>query len=246
MMPTDKLSLLEQSYDAGYMSVYAFDAQAADEIAKSGSSKGFARYPVYSDTIYIDLDTGTDYLQSTMGLLMDKGLGFDVFFSGCKGYHIAIPLDKIYKGTEVPYSQLKWIESMGIEGFDPSIYKASALISLPGRKHPNTGVRKYRLNRVTGNAANLRLVEPPKPVFNKLDLGNEDALRVGVAQLSMLTENPPAEGNRHNAIWRTAKSLFDAGVEFDSALDLLSHINDSWDNPKDEEDVKRAVKGAYE
>lgn len=246
MMPVENLPSLEKSKDAGYMSVYMFDEAAAQEIANAGSSKGFSKYEVYSDKIFIDLDTGNQHLIRTTEMLADKGLAYDVYFSGGKGYHIVIPLDRVYKGTEVPYSQLAWVRSMGIEGFDPSIYKASALISMPGRVHPKTGAKKHRVLRAFGKSVKLELKRPPKPEFRLAEESSPtESLRRALAQLSGLATNPPPPGERHNSIWKTCRSLQEAGLSYETALDLMQTVNRSWVDAKDSIEIERAVKGGY-
>jgi hypothetical protein len=45
-------------------------------------------------------------------------------------------------------------------------------------------------------------------------------------------------------IKKTAKSLFEAGFSDEFVEELLLKINNSWANPKEENEVIRAIRGA--
>jgi hypothetical protein len=46
-------------------------------------------------------------------------------------------------------------------------------------------------------------------------------------------------------LWKTARSLADAGLSEDATLELLEAINDQWESPKEQEEIERAVSEAY-
>ncbi len=227
--------------DAGYASVYMFKEQDAQEIIASGSSAGLSRYEVFTDTLTLDLDKGAEQLSQAREAV--KGYRYCVFESGGKGYHIVISLDRLINGTNIPYSQRKWVEALNV-GADLSLYQAGHIISLPGRLHPKTGKRKILIDIQPGNLLSLPLVSQESPSFA---LGNADQseLERGLWRAVELLSNGPGPGNRHTALWSTAKHFADSGLSFDTALDLLWAVNQTWDEPKTEAEVKLAVNQAF-
>lgn len=243
MVKNDALTVFMQGRDAGYCSVFMFNQDDAKQIEAAHSSKGLDQYEVYADCVFVDIDTGDNDLGACCAALQRLGLGYSVYSSGSKGYHVTIPLAEIVRGKNVPYSMMKWVESLGVP-FDRSIYRAGALIALPGRVHPKTRVPKRLIQTVEGSPLTLPLVEAPAPIH--FNLGNdEDALKRALTQLNLLAMDEPEEGQRHVSIWKTAKSLYEAGIELATALDLIGAINGSWENPKHEDDIVQAVERAY-
>jgi hypothetical protein len=136
MLPIALIAKFELAADAGYASVYMFDKEAADQIKAAGNSSGLARFPVYTDTLTLDLDKGEAQLERVRTAI--AGLRYDVYVSGGKGFHVVIHLDRMVSGTNIPFSQRKWVEALNVEA-DLSLYQAGHIISLPGRKHPKDG-----------------------------------------------------------------------------------------------------------
>jgi hypothetical protein len=93
----------------GYSSVYAFYEPDARMIRMQGNSRGFARFPVYAECLILDIDGGDEQMKRVIPKLDAMGLGYQVYISGGKGYHIYIPHDPIYS-PDLPYSHLKWVE----------------------------------------------------------------------------------------------------------------------------------------
>lgn len=241
MVPETALPQILKMQDPGYRSVYMFSESDAKKM--EGSSKGFDQYVPHSNELIIDIDSGEWDLEMCTGLLGHDGFEYTVFSSGNKGYHVVLTLDKLYADHRLPYSQRKWVEQLGM-AFDPSVYKHSSLISLEGRIHPVTKKRKTKLYHQPGKPLVLPLVSPPE---KQIVIGDdEESLKLGTAQLHSLVANPPTEGNRHGALWSCSKSLAEAGIPLEAALEFLQVINDKWPNPKAESEVERAVKAAYE
>jgi len=243
MVSEHALNVMKRDRDPGYMSVFMFDEEAAKAIEAQGHSRGMDNFDVYSDSVIIDIDTGSESAKEARNKLKSLGLAFQMFRSGGKGYHFVIPLKTVVSGKNVPYSQKKWVESLGIS-YDPSIYKASALISLVGRIHPRTGAKKEFVLAEAGSALDLVLLDPPAPKENQLGL-SDNLLKQGLIQLATLASNPPLDGERHMSIWQASRVLYQAGMSFETSLDLLTTINNSWPNPKEVSAVEVAVRGGY-
>ena len=244
MVKDQALIAFMRDRDSGYCSVFMFDEDAAKQIEESHNSRGLDQYEVYADRVFIDLDNGDADLSMCCDRLSNLGLGYSVYSSGSKGYHVTIPLKDVISGKNVPYSMMKWVEGLGVN-FDRTIYLAGALIALPGRLHPKTRVPKRLIKTVDGKPLTLPIIDAPAPItFN---LGQDsDALKRALTQLNILGHDEPVNGERHTSIWKTAKSLAEAGIELTTTLDLINAINNSWDNPKDEADVVQAVERAYD
>lgn len=243
MLPVEDFKKLQALRDTGYTSVYAFSEEDALKIKQSGNSSGFGQYEVYSDEIIIDIDNPTD-LNPTVRKLVMEGLAYDLYSSGSKGYHIVVPLDKMYHGYNVPYSQRKWVEDRLIK-CDTSVYRHGSLISLPGRVHPKTGQKKELIRQESGKRATLQLVDPPMPKFNLQDDSLVGSLESGLRMAYFSCVSPPTEGGRHMTLWKIAKCLAEAGLSYEAGLELLITVNETWPNPKDENEVQRAASSAY-
>ena len=241
MLPLNVIAKFEKAPDAGYASVYMFDAAAAAAIKAAGSSAGLARFPVYADTLTLDLDKGAEQLARVEQKL--AGLAYRVFESGGKGFHVVIPLAELISGTNVPYSQRRWVEALDVEA-DLTLYQAGHIVSLPGRKHPKTGRRKTLVKEVEGAPLRHPLLDAPSPVFSISDADQSELERALWRSLALLRQEPGV-GNRHTALWSTAKHFADAGIAYDTVLDLLTEVNTTWDEPKAQEELEAAVKQAF-
>jgi len=245
MLPESQIKLLLKSSDPGYESVYAFDEDAAKTIIESKSSAGMARFPVYTRSLIMDLDNGPDQLALAEVKLAELGLGYDVWFSGSKGYHIVLTLDTLCSGRNVPYSQRKWVEGISV-GADLSLYQHGRILSLPGRIHPKTGKRKEKVKTVAGKLLTLQLTDPPNGVsFDFKPSGGMGELEAGLWKAIQALANAPTPGNRHTALWSTALHFADAGVSYEATLELMHKVNESWLTPKTAAEVEAAISQAF-
>ena len=134
-------------------------------------------------------------------------------------------------GINVPYSHRVWVEGLGIP-CDLSLYQAGRICSLPGRIHPKTKQPKALVETIPGMPLELLLVALPAIQFS-LPTVDEGTLEHGLWRLLGLITAEPTPGNRHTAIWSTACTLRDAGLEHQTILDLLQGVNNLWQNQKD-------------
>jgi hypothetical protein len=241
MLDLDSLERLRKfEKDPGYCSVYSFDEASAKEIEANGTSKGMDKYPVYTDKLWIDLDTGLKGLSNAESKI--SGYRYNVYNSGGKGFHIEIFLDKMYSGTNVPYSQMELVKKLGIE-CDLSLYQSGRLISMVGRIHPTTGRKKEHELAYPGAFMTLEIKDPPK--FELKPLDDSDKLKLGLAQLSIMANNFPGEGNRYDSQWKALSSLKEGGISYSTALDLVLAINNSWPIPRLEADVIKIARQIF-
>jgi hypothetical protein len=239
MLPLDSMTRLLTERDTGYRSVFLFLPDAAAEIKASRSSSGFKQYPVVSQEVFIDLDGGEAQLVRAEAALV--GLKYAVWESGGKGFHIVLPTETL-TGTEVPEAHRQWVDSLRIDA-DLSLYRASSLISLPGRIHPKTRRKKTLVKMLDG----AQLVVPDavlveKPVYPVADIPE---LSMVLIRLANLTAIEPGPGGRHTALWSVAGSLAACGLSEEVVSELLIGVNATWQNPKPEDEVLRAVRQAF-
>jgi hypothetical protein len=232
--------------DPGYTSVYSFDEAAAEEIKRVKSSKGLSKYCAYSTNLIIDID-GTDldaargYLADIERRLTELDLGYDVWFSGGKGFHVVLKHD-LLKSAHLPHSHEMFLESIGIKS-DYSLYRHGSLISLPGCVHRRTKIKKHLLKTVEGNLVTIPIVEKPVIEYDiQSDLSQMEAL---FFRLLAVLSKPPDIGNRHTTLWGLGKDLKRLGLSFCTAVELLQKVNEKWENKKTEDEVTQAIEQAY-
>ena len=236
MFPSALLPSLEKERDAGFRSVYMFGEEDSKRAMAAQSSKGFGRLNVYSDCLFIDLDGGDKALADCLSKL--PYVGYEVYTSGSKGYHIHIPHDT-YEGP-IPEAHREWVAAHGLP-HDVSIYRRSSLIALPGRIHPKTKLKKRLIMAFNG----------PQPEFWEPTLaspkeveGLGDATDV-LLRAARMMEVEPVSGWRHTSLWSLAQSMAEAGFSQETALEIALKINGSWKCQKDPSEVSRAVSQAY-
>jgi hypothetical protein len=237
MVPVEKLP------DEGFRSVYEFTADAARTIRASGNSKGMDKYAVHSDTLFIDLDDGDKSLKLAMDWVVSTGAAFDVYSSGGKGYHFHVKIDGM-DGLSVPRSQEVYASKLPFPT-DLSLYRSGSLFALPGRRHRKTGKRKALVERIEGGFLKIPAVAP-KPMldFSGLDGGISPVLSA-LKCAELLLTNPPINGQRHNRLWQFGLRCMEAGLSSSAAVQLADLANDTWAEPKEEDELIRAVTGGY-
>ncbi len=193
MVDAPTLDTLCKQHNPGYSSVYMFDESAANEIKDRGHSGGLSDYVVYADRLVMDLDDGDLQLAAIEKLLQAKGLGYDVWASGGKGYHVYLKHDLI-GSIHLPFSHKSVVRSLGIN-CDESLYQHGRLLSLPGRVHPKTKRKKTFVKSVPGSDVDVPIVERPGPVFDFLPSGGLNDLESGLFKLSNLSLSEPTMGN---------------------------------------------------
>jgi len=230
----------------GYRSIFGFSEKDSLEIRKSRSSSNFSGFCQYADTLFIDLDDGDKSVGVVSDWLNKNEINYTVWSSGGKGYHFHISIDPMYS-IDAAHSHKEYVrklcEALKIEA-DLSIYRASGLIRLPDTVHEKTGRIKKLLEKKEGYLLEIPLTE--KDIFVPvMELDDAGLFFKAVTRLAVAKEQPML-GMRHTTLWSIAKSFCDAGVSYETTLELLERLNESWQNRKDLKEVTRAVQQAYQ
>jgi hypothetical protein len=243
MVDLKTLERLCLGYDPGYSSVYMFDESAAAEIKQSRSSAGLDKYTVYADSLAIDIDGGQHDLMIAQEKLVSRCIGFDVWSSGGKGYHLYIK-HELMGSPHLPWSHRKFVEGLSVP-HDATLYQHGRILSLPGRVHPRTKQKKTFVTSVPGDTVTVPIVEKPEPRFDFDNTGGLGELQFALYGLSELSMHEPTAGNRHTLIWGVSSDLANAGVSFEAVLELMQGVNSQWKSPKPADEVELAVSQAF-
>jgi hypothetical protein len=242
MVPEENLQkFIDAKSSSGFRSVYGFHPTHAKIIKARGNSKGFREFPCYADQLVIDIDNGDEGKIDAEAKIKAAGLGYRLYFSGGKGYHFIIPCSPLYS-YHTPYSHMKYVESLGLET-DQSVYRHSSLISLEGRVHPKTKKLKRFLEEVSGKTAEIKIVQPPQFIGNIPE--DYNVLSDGFERAAGLVGMEPNIGGRYMDLWRCIKCFSDAGIAPEVAEEIAHAINDSWDNPKEMDEMQRLMEDCY-
>lgn len=238
--------------DSGYCSVYKFDGVAAATIRAQGNSQGLSRFPAHSDRLWIDLDAADSseaakektraYTREITKQLQARDLKFSVWFSGSKGYHIAIKIHPM-SGLDVPFSQLEFVRNELSLECDYSLYQHGRLLSNPGRLHPKTGMKKHKVYQFDGGTLlSIPILQAPKKqIVASSSLTAQDLARIGLSRVSSLIQSPPLPGMRHQSIWSAASQCLEAGMSKDLVFGILCYANSLFPDPKEQDEILRAV-----
>lgn len=241
MLPIGALPALIKQHNPGFASVYAFSKDDAMVVRERGHSRGLSGFSVWADRVTIDIDEGDQALLECQVILTKRGLAYEVWSSGSKGYHVSIPHEPIYS-PDLPYSHLSYIQGLGVP-HDASLYHHARVLRLPGTIHAKTGKRKTFLYKVDGMQAQIEIKKPP--AFNFKPLGGVSPFQDALLNCLNLTTNPPEAGMRHTRLWSAAKSFAESGTPYLTTLGVLLEVNRAWLKPKELNEVELAVQQAY-
>jgi hypothetical protein len=246
MISMETLEYILSNYkDSGYRSVCMFREADALKIKAEGSSSGFGEYSVYSDTLFVDIDEPDAVeIEALREFFKIQNINYQLFESGKKGVHFHVSTEPLF-GLHVMHSHRTWLEHTFPQmNFDFSIYRNNSLIALPGRIHPDTRRPKALLESIDGQTLVVPYVEKQALQINLPDIDQDQgALFSAFTRLSMAILEPPQPGNRHVLIWGVSKALFEGGLEFNTATDIMLAAGLPWG--KTEQEILTAVKQAY-
>lgn len=245
MLSLEALDIICKRGNPGYSSVYMFMQDDAEAISRAGHSRGLDQYAVASEHLVFDIDTGLEGLEVVGSALRDRELAFEIWSSGGKGFHVYVP-HALAHSIHLPYSHLEAAREIAGTSIDETLYQHGRLISLPGRIHPKTRNKKKLLKTIKGNELSLELrTTPIKPIFNIEVETDQDLLYSGLTRAAELVRFPPFPGNRHTRIWSISETLAQAGLSYDTVLNLMTEINETWEHQKSSTELELAVQQAF-
>lgn len=227
----------------GFTSLYQITEESAEGILTAGTTAGF-KGSVWSERLWIDLDS-KETLTKIKETLNGLDLGYVVYFTGNRGFHIGVQRDN--RPTHVlPEQDKHWVKS-NFPYADLGIYTHLHLFRLPGTRHDKTGGRKLlveskagkslihakydRPTRVYGNTSNLQPVSSLGSVFSDfLVMSQLGKVRVG---------------NRHATLVRTSLALRDRGFELSFTRTWLNEMNKQFQEQKTHEEIEKIVQDIY-
>jgi hypothetical protein len=235
MLPAEEVAKKQ-----GFCSIYAFQEDAAKEIIAQGNSKGLGRFPVWADKVVFDLDNGEEGLQELTAWCQERKLGYRIFSSGSKGFHLEVPHIPVLSRS-LPYTHRLLAESTGVP-CDPTLYQSGRLYRLEGTLHEKTGKPKQLVEEVEGeNLLEIATREPPESRFKIRDVEDSELLPFFLNSVSNLINNSPGPGRRHCTLWGMAKDAGRCGLSYETTLELLLTANASWgSDSKDVDYVENA------
>jgi len=226
----------------GYRSVFAWSSEHATEAKTAGTVKVLKDRPAFADTIFVDFDNNEKGALAFKKELDDEDFLYEMYTSGGRSLHFHLSMVPAYD-VLVPNSVRKFMQRFSQHGYDQSVYNYCSLFRLSGTVHEKTGKPKELIDRGGFYSLELNLVAPDKIAIVSAD---HDALAVALAVYSNYIGTGVAEGGRYTVQWKVAKAFQEAGLSFDTALELVLAMDESWKNlSKGPEETKRAVRDAY-
>ena len=222
-----------------FQTVYGFLEPTVDRIQATGHMRGLTGCDVFSDRIFIDVDTG-DEAAIVEDLLQHQSFRVEVWSTGNRGLHFEIPIEPMM-GPNVIYSQKRWLRLIGVwDSIDTSIYKEGGLIRCHGAIHAKTGRPKIKVREHPGVTLALpTLVPPPRPVQQQHTVKGDSQL---LYRRNLLYSRGPGQRHTHCFI------LWKRGLEADRPIDAI-HDDIRWWNqwraipPHPEYIIERKLRG---
>lgn len=226
----------------GFTSMYGYSPEIANHIKNTNSTKGIGKFPVYSDTLFLDFDNNEAAANEFRDKLMDNNYSFTRYHSGGRSIHFHIPIVPMYS-INTPKAQKEWVEKF-IDGADLSIYRHGGIYRLPGTYHVNNpGHYKKELDGFMGNLLEIGL-PVPKPVV--MSSKGEDNPEFYYSIFGKLLHMSIGEGGRNPHMYKMGMAARSAGIEHIEALKLINMWNtDNCNPPKEEWEVAKLVDWIY-
>jgi len=224
--------------DSNFRSVYGYPPPAAEHITAQGNVRGLYDFAVQSSTLFIDVDED-DHLDEIEKIVAGLGVGYSVWRSGNRGLHFHIDM-KSYTSKHLPYSQKKFIESLGLaDKVDLTLYRHHSIFRVPGAVHQETGKVKTLIREVAGPVLEIQIVEEPIPEYTTLETGDS----VSVARFRRNLLQKRGVGQRHNHLYILFQSGIKAGHDADTVLEWMYWWNSHQSKSHTEDMIYKKWKG---
>lgn len=219
----------------GFRSIYGFAKEACDYFRNIGSVRGAKHFSVFGDELFIDIDNNDEEAGRISDVLTEMGLGFSVYNSGGKGYHIVLKHQPIFD-RNLPYSQKEWVRKQGFKS-DMCLYTQNHLIRLPRTRHAKTGRYKELEHKVEGALIDLQLVQEPAKVYANGSSDFEFSLEEFAGIISRIASEPPRPGERNNKMFSLCAGILSCGLKFSTVKDIVENLNSSFPDPLEDSEL---------
>lgn len=223
-----------------YVSTYYYNEEQYKNFQVTKSVRGIT--DVKTDRFFLDFDSTDPELArldaiKAVNRLKEYGVkenNIEVFYSGSKGYHIVVQLNKLLDPQSIKSIAINKF-GKDLKTFDASLYDANQIIRVPYTKHPKSGLYKTPINIKTLTTSTTEKIkelakdfdklpdpnpaEPVEPNSGFYDIPKSEAKEEIVIDEGLdLTDKP-----RHWTSWKwaIAKGYFEAG-ERNNALTVLA------------------------
>lgn len=220
---------------SGFRSLYALTQEAANTLKTAGTQAGY-RGSVWSRQLWLDIDDASKVTAVT-NRLEAKGLGYIVYSSGSKGYHIGI--ERLAEPNHLlPQMDKMWVKS-NIPEADTSIYHHVAMFRLEGTIHDKTGNPKEFVREHPGNALSYDFKMEKVKFDQESEAPNKSVFDDNI---TMMLTTPCDEGERHERLLNLGLRLKALNEPIDFISRWLYHTNLLFTQPKPVEEINNIVR----
>ena len=150
LIPEDEVMDRVDTKNDWYVSTFRYNEEQKKQFDSIGSIKGIDE--VTGNKLYFDFDDKVDpqnAINDARTLVQRLAKDFkgdpEIYFSGGKGIHIIVSLNKSITPAQVAQASIKLAD--GLKTLDLSVYNASRILRVPATKHQKTGLYKFPLTK---------------------------------------------------------------------------------------------------
>ncbi len=233
----------------GFRGVYGFDEGASIIIQQQGHSRGLSRFNLYSDCLFIDFDDQPEEAKKLKEILLSYNFTFKVYDSGNRSFHFHIP-HPLKEGKGLPYTHMCVLEKLGLDmtKVDTTLYRPNSIFRLEGTLHSKTGDPKVEIFSYEGVELDFDVKEAPKvekDTYASIEERDDVILGKFLSCATKLLWDGVESGSRYNSLFYLGSCACEANVSFETCYNMALTLNESFDDPHDENEVERAVKNGF-
>lgn len=253
-----------------YVSPYRFDESVASlpSLASLPQGTKFMADNLLFDLDSEDLNKAHEEMQTLCEEFEASNVGFEVYFSGGKGFHVLVPTVQFgFEPTDDDGVLARMAHTiakeLGITTWDSKVYNKTRILRAVGSKHPKTGLHKIKIdwrasledikkaakrNHHAGSSestweSNVVLCEIYEKA--KVRVIREVAPHLSTSLAGILS-NPIAKGSRNDSAYRHAQYLARRAITEADARFIL----DAWNAkqvvpPLSDDELYRTIASAY-
>lgn len=267
-------ALVMQKETEYYQSIWRYTKETAEKLKiLKGITKDILSY---ADYIVFDIDRKDDLFSAytdTNNLIQYLHFidcGYEVWFSGCKGFHVLVPtvqfgLEPTSNRSVLKQMAMAMAKEAGIQ-IDESIYDAERRFRMNGSFHIISNKYKIPVKLIERTSMDIILLESRSPMPNPFPDADDyvecEALKeiyknilkdVKVNRKTTQTDdvkntrlfNAWQDGNRNDSCYKFARSFARRGVGKEDCRTIALMWNEKQNDPLMPSEVERTVESAY-